>query len=275
MAAIAAQEWDPAATRVLGKKASTANSTVFSISLASGKGAQATRVQTPWIPSWSITHFPAQAAAQPDQNFLQLTASDYISKTFLDKYLKCEEACMDSLGPSLEQFLSQKEQKAMDSYQDMLKSSVGHLGADAPPFMRAQISKACQTYYTHNTDSDIDDTRNIMPLEDDIKRAACKNPEQKTMQNGGKFFVHDRADDSMYLSAIISMDSFVYRHKPQQGAERHCLLQPRVEQILLAPVTDAYVQAAGSYVDAIKQDMNFGFFKPTNPAEIEEGKENA
>jgi hypothetical protein len=49
----------------------------------------------------------------------------------------------------------------------------------------------------------------------------------------------------------MTIDTFSYKKPQQQGGEPFRVLQPRVDQLLLASVTDVYQQAAGSYVNHI------------------------
>jgi hypothetical protein len=58
----------------------------------------------------------------------------------------------------------------------------------------------------------------------------------------------------------MALDTFSYQ-KTQMG-EPYCQMKPRVEQLLLAPVTEAYQQAAGSYVDCVSEERGFQFFDP-------------
>ena len=108
-------------------------------------------------------------------------------------------------------------------------------------------------------DTDVSDQSNISPVED-LLRDACAEPTQKKMSSGAPFYIYERKDPIIYASAIMTIDTFSYKKPQQQGGEPFCVLQPRVDQLLLAPVTHVYQQAAGSYVDRIKDESGYKFF---------------
>ena len=121
------------------------------------------------------------------------------------------------------------------------------------------MSKACRVFYTRSVDTDVSGQGNISPVED-LLPDACAEPTQKKMSSGAPFYIYERKDPTIYASAIMTIDTFSYKKPQQQGGEPFCVLQPRVDQLLLAPVTDAYQQAAGSYVDRIKEESGYKFF---------------
>jgi len=256
VATMAARHWQPEETAINGKKVDTSNSQLYNLLMRSSKGESATRVQTPWFPAWAITYFPPQSASQPGQTNMQLTASDVTSyREFMAKYEACERRAMSEMGPVFYNQLTVKQQKAIESYSDMLRSKVGRLQEDSAPFMRASMSRTCRAYYARSVDVGTD-PQHVSQLRTVCDR--CTEPEQKRMNNGGIFYVYQRKDPADYASAIMALDTFSYQ-KSQSG-DPFCQVQPRIEQLLLAPATEAYQRSAGSYVDYVTEEQGFQFF---------------
>ena len=258
MATMAAQHWQPEQTTINGKRTETGTAQLFNVVIKSKQGQSATRVQTPWFPAWGITCFPPQSETQPWQTNIQVTASDITSyREFMGKYEACERQLASEMGPVLYNQLTAKQQKTVESYNDMLSSNVRRLQEDGAPFMRVSMSKTCRTYYGPSVENGTDvDAVYLLPSVFDV----CGGPDQKKMTNGGVFYVYQRSDPSLYLAAIMALDTFSF--KKAQNGEAFCAVQPRIEQLLLAPVTEAYKQNAGSYVDCVSEERGFQFFDP-------------
>lgn len=258
MSTMAAQHWQPEQTSINGKRTETGNAQLFNVKVKSRGGKTATKVQTPWFPAWGITCFPPQGATQPWRTNIQVTASDVTSyREFMEKYEACERQLAAAMGPVFYNQLGPRQQKTVESYGDMLRTNVQRLQDDDAPFMRAPMDKTCRTYYGPSVENGTDVSAvRMLPSVFDV----CGEPEQKKMGNGGVFYVYQRSDPSLYLSAIMALDTFSF--KEAQNGEAFCQMQPRVEQLLLAPVTEAYKQVAGSYVDCVSEERGFQFFDP-------------
>jgi len=260
MGTMAAQHWQPNQTTINGKRTETGNAQLFNVAIKSGSGQAATRVQTPWFPAWGITCFPPQGATQPWQTNIQVTASDITSyREFMGKYEACERQLVSEMGPVFYNQLGPKQQKTTETYGELLRSNVQRLQEDGAPFMRAPMARTCRTYYGPSVENGTDvGAVYMLPSVFDV----CGESEQKKMSNGGVFYVYQRNDPSLYLAAIMALDTFSF--KKAQNGEAYCQVQPRVEQLLLAPVTEAYKQNAGSYVDCVSEERGFQFFDPNH-----------
>ena len=258
MGTMAAQHWQPEQTSINGKMTEAGSAQLFNVVIKSKQGQSATRVQTPWFPAWSITCFPPQSETQPWQTKIQMTASDVTSyQEFMGKYETCERQLAAAMGPVFYNQLGPRQQKTTESYSELLSSNVRRLQEDGAPFMRASMGRTCRTYYGPSVENGTDPgVVHMLPSVFDV----CGEPEQKKMGNGGVFYVYQRSDPSLYLAAIMALDTFSF--KKAQSGEAFCQVQPRVEQLLLAPATDAYKQTAGSYVDCVSEERGFQFFDP-------------
>ena len=258
MSTMAAQHWYPEQTTINGKRTETGTAQLFNVTVTSRSGQSATKVQTPWFPAWGITCFPPQRTAQPWQTNVQVTASDVTSyREFMGKYEACERQLASEMGPVFYNQLTAKQQKTVEKYSDMLRSNVQRLQEDGAPFMRAPMARTCRAYYAPTVDEGTDPHAvSLLPSVFDV----CAEPEQKKMDNGGVFYVYQRNDSSVYMAAIMALDTLSF--KKAQSGDAFCQMQPRVEQVLLAPATDEYVRAAGSYVDCVSEEKGFQFFDP-------------